>query len=207
VLIPALLLLALGLLMVTSASMPIVERQTGQPFHFLIRQGVFVLIGLFAGWRDLSGSSRTLARGQFVLLLAAIGMLILVLIPGIGKEVNGSMRWIGVGSINIQVSELAKLFTLVYVADYLRRTGCGIANCRFSDLGAGAVAAYGGAGGAGGAAAAGAGFRQCRGADGGGDGHGVSGRRQSRGSSAFCCSGRQRRWRCCCGHRPIGGRG
>jgi cell division protein FtsW len=131
VLIPVLLLVALGLLMVTSASMPMAERQTGQPFHFLIRQGAFVLIGLLAGgvifqvpvrrWREISP----------LLLLAAVGMLILVLIPGVGKEVNGSLRWIGVGPINIQVSELAKLFTLIYVADYLRRRGAELQTADF----------------------------------------------------------------------------
>ena len=61
--------------------------------------------------------------GMAVLLLAAIGLLGLVLVPGIGKEVNGSMRWICAGPINVQVSEIAKLFTLVYLADYLKRHG------------------------------------------------------------------------------------
>jgi cell division protein FtsW len=95
-----LLLLALGLLMVTSASMPIAERQTGQPFYFLIRQGVFVLIGLLlAGGVVFQVPCRTLARwGQFVPAVGGDGLLMLVLIPGIGKEVNGSLRWIGVGS-------------------------------------------------------------------------------------------------------------
>ena len=55
--------------------------------------------------------------------MAAVGLLILVLIPGIGKEVNGSIRWIGAGPINIQVSEIAKLFALIYVAGYLKRHG------------------------------------------------------------------------------------
>ncbi|MFZ4789917.1 MAG: putative lipid II flippase FtsW [Candidatus Competibacteraceae bacterium] len=121
VLIPALLLLALGLLMVTSASMPMAERQTGQPFHFLIRQGVFVLIGVLAGSVIFQVQVARWREASPLLLLAAVGLLTLVLIPGIGKEVNGSLRWIGVGPINIQVSELAKLFTLIYVADYLRR--------------------------------------------------------------------------------------
>ena len=58
-----------------------------------------------------------------LLLLAAVGLLVLVLIPGIGKEVNGSTRWIGVGLINVQVSEIAKLFALIYVAGYLKRHG------------------------------------------------------------------------------------
>jgi cell division protein FtsW len=56
-----------------------------------------------------------------LLLLAAFGLLVLVLVPGIGKEVNGSMRWIALGPINVQASELAKLFALIYVAGYLKR--------------------------------------------------------------------------------------
>ena len=121
VLVPALLLLALGLLIMTSASMPIADRQTGQPFYFLLRQGAFVAVGLLAaGVMFLIPVARWRRAGP-LLLLAAIGLLVLVLIPGIGKEVNGSMRWIGAGPINIQVSEIAKLFTLIYVAGYLKR--------------------------------------------------------------------------------------
>ncbi len=131
VLVTALLLLALGLLMVASASMPIAERQTGQPFYFLIRQSAFVLAGLLAAgfmfqiplarWRKISPW----------LLVAAIGMLALILVPGIGKEVNGSIRWIGVGPINIQVSEIAKLFALIYVAGYLKRHGSELQTASF----------------------------------------------------------------------------
>ncbi|MBS1226019.1 MAG: cell division-specific peptidoglycan biosynthesis regulator FtsW [Proteobacteria bacterium] len=123
VLVPALLLLALGLLIMTSASMPIADRQTGQPFYFLLRQGAFVAVGLLAaGVMFLIPVARWRRAGP-LLLLAAIGLLVLVLIPGIGKEVNGSMRWIGAGPINIQVSEIAKLFALIYVAGYLKRHG------------------------------------------------------------------------------------
>ncbi len=131
ILIAGLLLLALGLLMVTSASMPMADRQTGQPFYFLIRQGVFVLIGLLAAGLVFQVPLTRWRRLGPMLLIAAMGLLTLVLIPGIGKEVNGSMRWIGFGPINLQVSELAKLFTLIYVASYLKRHGAELQNTHF----------------------------------------------------------------------------
>ena len=53
-------------------------------------------------------------RMDWMLLLAAFGLLILVLLPGIGREVNGSMRWIGFGAFNVQPSELAKVFVVIY---------------------------------------------------------------------------------------------
>jgi cell division protein FtsW len=121
VLIPALLLLALGLLIMTSASMPIADRQTGQPFYFLYRQSAFAGIGLLAAGVAFQIRLALWRRAGPFLLLMAISLLVLVLIPGIGKEVNGSMRWIGVGPINIQVSEIAKLFALIYIAGYLKR--------------------------------------------------------------------------------------
>ena len=121
ILITGLLLLALGLLMVTSASMPMADRQTGQPFYFLIRQGAFALLGLLAAGLVFQIPMTRWRRMGPMLLVAAMSLLVLVLIPGIGKEVNGSMRWIGLGPINIQASELAKLFTLIYVASYLKR--------------------------------------------------------------------------------------
>lgn len=123
VLVPALLLLALGLLMVASASMPIADRQTGQPFYFLFRQGLYVLVGLLVGGIVYQIPVARWRRAGPLLLLAAIVLLVLVLIPGIGREVNGSTRWIGAGPINIQASEIAKLFALIYVADYLKRRG------------------------------------------------------------------------------------
>ncbi len=126
VLIITLLLLALGLLMVASASIPLgAGPKSGhdQPFYFLIRQGVFVLIGLFGAGMIFQVPVERWRRSGSSLLLVAVGLLLVVLIPGVGKEVNGSIRWIGVGPINIQVSEIAKLFALIYVAGYLERHG------------------------------------------------------------------------------------
>lgn len=134
ILISALLLLALGLLMVASASIPIgahPKTGNGQPFFFLIRQGIFVLIGLFAAGVVFQIPMTRWRQAGPLLLLAAVGLLAAVLIPGIGKEVNGSIRWIGVGPINVQVSEIAKLFALVYVADYLKRHGAELQTSHF----------------------------------------------------------------------------
>lgn len=120
IVLAGLLLLALGLLMVTSASMPIADRQTGQPFYFLMRQGAFAVIGLIAAALVFQVPLSRWQRLGPALFVAAFGLLVLVLIPGIGKEVNGSVRWIGFGPINIQVSELAKILTMIYVASYLK---------------------------------------------------------------------------------------
>jgi len=119
----ALLLLALGLLMVASASMPLAAERTGQPLYFLIRQGAYAAFALLLAWLTLQTPLTFWERSGPFLLLAAFGLLILVLIPGIGREVNGSLRWIKLGPINIQVSEPAKLFMLIYLAGYLQRHG------------------------------------------------------------------------------------
>jgi cell division protein FtsW len=120
-LLPSLLLLALGLLLVTSASMPLAAKELGQPFYFLIRQSAYVGFGLLLAALAFRVSLRAWQCSGLGLLLAACGLLLTVLIPGIGKEVNGSMRWINLGPINVQVSELAKLFVVIYVASYLQR--------------------------------------------------------------------------------------
>ncbi len=120
-LVAAGLLLVLGLLMVASASMPIAERQAGEPFHYLLRQGSYVLVALVLGAMTLRVPMAWWRRHGPLLLLAAVALLLAVLVPGIGKQVNGSMRWIPVGPVNVQVSEMAKLLTLIYLAGYLER--------------------------------------------------------------------------------------
>lgn len=116
-------LLAFGLLMVASASMVISERDFGQPFHFFFRQGFFVLIALAASFCVLRVESQRWHTLGIILLLLSLLLLVAVLIPGIGHEVNGSIRWITVGPINLQVSELAKFSFVVYLAGYLVRRG------------------------------------------------------------------------------------
>lgn len=114
-------LFCIGLIMVASASMGVAEALYGNAFYFFIRHLIYLLMGLTAGliasrlpmhfWEKYSG---WLLFGAFIFLL-------LVLIPGIGKRVNGSMRWIGLGPITMQPSELAKLMVVVYLAAYLVR--------------------------------------------------------------------------------------
>jgi cell division protein FtsW len=116
-----LLLLALGLLMVTSASMPIADREAGQPFYYLTRQGAYIGTALLCAFLTLKIPLEFWRRAEPLLLLAAVVLLVLVLV--IGKEVNGSRRWIVLGPISVQVSELIKLFALFYVAAYLQRHG------------------------------------------------------------------------------------
>ncbi|NJN47677.1 MAG: putative lipid II flippase FtsW [Candidatus Competibacteraceae bacterium] len=107
--------------MVTSASMPLAEAQLNQPFYFLIRQGIFMGIGILAAMVVLQISLERWYRYGPWLLLLVVALLLLVLLPGIGKEVKGSSRWISLGPVNLQPSELAKLFVLVYAAGYLQR--------------------------------------------------------------------------------------
>jgi cell division protein FtsW len=114
------LLLALGLLMVASASAPLSETQ---PLYFFVRQSIALLIGLAGAVCLLCISLEGWLRASAWLLLLGLILLVLVLVPGIGHEVNGSARWIRIGPINIQVAELVKLFALVYIAAYLQRYG------------------------------------------------------------------------------------
>lgn len=117
----AIFLLFLGWLMVTSASMEVAGSRYGNPFFFSIRHGIYVMMGLGLGLVMMLVPMRWWYDNSFVLLLLAFLLLIAVLVPGIGKEVNGSSRWISLGVVNLQASELAKLFMMVYLAGYLVR--------------------------------------------------------------------------------------
>ena len=114
-------LLALGWVMVGSASISIAANKIDQPFFYFIRQGVFAGIGLLAAWFVVSINLSVWQRLAPKLMVLGLFLLLLVLIPGIGREVNGSTRWLPVGPINIQVAELIKLFAIIYMADYLQR--------------------------------------------------------------------------------------
>ncbi len=114
-------LLALGLVMVASASISIAERQTGQPFYYLWRQALFVGIGLLAGVAVLR--LRLVYWERLGPMLLLFGLVLLVAVLGLGREINGSTRWLGLGLFNLQPSELMKLFMVVYLAGYLVRRG------------------------------------------------------------------------------------
>jgi cell division protein FtsW len=116
-------LLSLGLVMVASSSISVADRNLGNPFYYLQRQFLFIVIGLFIAAIVFKVRLVQWEKSGMSLLMFALFMLLLVLIPGVGKTVNGSTRWLPLGVINLQVSELVKLFLVVYVAGYLVRHG------------------------------------------------------------------------------------
>ena len=115
------MLMLIGLLMVTSASMAISERQFNQPFHYLVHQAVFLILGLLVAGIVIRIEMKFWYKVSSLLLMFGIFLLVLVLVPGIGREVNGSMRWIGFGPLGLQVSEFVKLAVIIYLAGYLVR--------------------------------------------------------------------------------------
>lgn len=116
-------LLTIGVIMVASSSISVADRNFSNPFYYLERQLLFVAIGLFAAVSVFKIRLVQWEKSGMSLLIFALFMLVIVLIPGIGKSVNGSTRWLPLGLINLQVSELVKLFLVIYVAGYLVRHG------------------------------------------------------------------------------------
>lgn len=119
-----LILLGLGLVMVYSSSIAIAEadKATGhQSTYYLVRQSIFILIGLCAGAATFQIPVAWWQKMAPYLFLAGLASLVLVLIPGIGRNVNGSQRWLPLFVINVQPSEFMKLFAAMYVADYAVR--------------------------------------------------------------------------------------
>ncbi|HEV8259193.1 MAG TPA: putative lipid II flippase FtsW [Burkholderiales bacterium] len=118
------LLLGVGLVMVYSSSIAIAEagHYTGnQPAYFLIRHGVFVFVGVMAGFICFQFPMRLWQQAAPYLFMLGVLLLLVVLIPGIGKEVNGSQRWLSLAMFNLQPSELMKLLVVLYAADYTVR--------------------------------------------------------------------------------------
>src|SRR3569623_266441 len=119
----AVTLLTLGLVMVASASLSLSDRQFGQPFYYTLRQAVFIGAGLLAAWGVMRMRLVYWEKGGMMLLFAGMMLLVAVLIPGLGHQVNGSRRWLPFGLFNLQASEPVKLFVIVYLAGYLVRHG------------------------------------------------------------------------------------
>ncbi len=116
-------LLTIGLIMVASSSISVADRNFSNPFYYLQRQLVFVAMGLIAALTVFKIRLAQWEKSSMALLIFALFLLVLVLVPGLGKTVNGSTRWLPLGVINLQVSELVKLFLVVYVSGYLVRHG------------------------------------------------------------------------------------
>lgn len=114
-------LFCVGLIMVGSASMGVADATYGNPFYFFVRHFIYLCVGLVAGAIALQVPMQSWQRNSKWLLLFAYVLIIAVLIPGIGKRINGSMRWIGVGPLTLQPSEIAKIAIIIFLAGYLVR--------------------------------------------------------------------------------------
>ena len=119
-----LLLLLGGVVMVYSASISLPDSPKYANYknhHFLLRQTMFVLIGLLAGLFAFRLKIEQWQRAAPALFIISLVLMVLVFIPGIGKGVNGARRWIGFGGLNLQPSELLKLMMVLYAADFTLR--------------------------------------------------------------------------------------
>ncbi|MGZ8256616.1 MAG: putative lipid II flippase FtsW [Gallionella sp.] len=117
-------LLAIGLVMVYSASIATAEASkfTGyNASYYLIRHGIFIVVGVVAGIAAFQVPIQMWQNLAMPLFVIGTLLLALVLIPHIGREVNGSRRWLSLFVINLQPSELMKLFAVLYAADYTVR--------------------------------------------------------------------------------------
>ncbi|TFW70389.1 putative lipid II flippase FtsW [Methylotenera oryzisoli] len=119
-----LILLGIGLVMVYSASIAIAESDKALGYnssYYLVRQAIFLIVSLTAGFVAFNVPMAWWQKMAPYLFLLGLALLVLVLIPGIGKVVGGSRRWLSLFVINLQPSEFMKLFAAMYVADYTVR--------------------------------------------------------------------------------------
>jgi cell division protein FtsW len=114
-------LLLVGLVMVASASIGVSDHESGNPFFYFERQLLYVLMGLVAAFIAMAIPTSVWEKHSKVLLVGGFALLVLVLLPGIGHEVNGSRRWARLGFMNFQVSELARVMLLTYLSSYAVR--------------------------------------------------------------------------------------
>jgi cell division protein FtsW len=113
-----------GLVMLTSASISLAERNNGNPLFYFERQIFAALTGLAGAYVMLQIPTRLWERSGTVLVCLTFALLVSVLLPGLGHTVNGSTRWMNLGGINImQVSEPARLLMLMYISGYVLRHG------------------------------------------------------------------------------------
>ena len=123
VLLFAIVLSVVGIVMVGSASMDMAALTYKSPFYFVQRQVIFLLAGIVFAALVYQVPLVVWERSSVVMLFVAYVLLLVVLVPGLGRTVNGSTRWLAAGPINIQVSELVKVCALMYVSGYqVRRT-------------------------------------------------------------------------------------
>ncbi len=120
--VPAVALLVIGLIFMTSASLPAEEHMGRATFSFLNRQLMAIVIGLLLAWVAWKTPIHWINSWASILFLLGVIGLVLAFVPGIGGgAVKGANRWVSIGPLNFQVSEAVKLLTIVYCASFLTR--------------------------------------------------------------------------------------
>ena len=119
--VPLVTLISLGLVMVASASFSFAEHRFGNVFFFAGRHAIYILLAALVAVTAYKVPPQQLRSHGRLWMFFSILMLIAVLIPGIGKELNGSKRWLSLAGFTFQVAEFAKISVIVFLADYLAR--------------------------------------------------------------------------------------
>lgn len=135
-----LMLICIGVVMVYSASSATALLKDASPQGLLIRQGIYAVVGLiaFAACARLK-PSRLLSWGKPAVLVS-IGLLVVVMLPGIGIMANGSRRWIGLGPVQVQPAEFAKLALILWLTAYLCKNASRLNDMKVLRLPLGAIA-------------------------------------------------------------------
>ncbi|MCB1790982.1 MAG: putative lipid II flippase FtsW [Gammaproteobacteria bacterium] len=115
-----LLLVALGIVMVASASMHLGER-TGDSLRFVDRHLFALVLGVALGWLVFRTPMHWWHRWSTAMFFVGFLLLLLVFVPGLGREANGALRWVAAGPLSLQTSEFMKVFIVLYMAGYLVR--------------------------------------------------------------------------------------
>lgn len=132
ILFSAILLITIGLVMVYSASIAYAGKDsgTGNQYFYVMRHAIAIALGIVGGVLAFSRPTEFWQRNADKIMIFVILLLILVLIPHVGRVVNGSRRWLPLGLLNLQPSELAKLGMAIYMANYFRGRNLDISKLR-----------------------------------------------------------------------------
>ena len=115
------ILCSIGLVMVSSATLDYSYEKTGSSFHFIARHLIYMAIGL------ITASILSRIKLDFFndyskyFLIMSFALSLIVFLPGLGKEINGATRWLNLGFITLQVTEISRLFILIWICSYLSR--------------------------------------------------------------------------------------